>query len=465
MKRLFSTILISILFIAGCSAQKPPKGAKDAFYFNRLLARTVNMGNALEAPVEGDWGMKIKKEYFRLIKEAGFSAVRLPIKWSAHAQETIPYTIDESFLNRIDEVLAQALEQNLSVILDFHHYWELDAEPHKQLKRWLAIWAQIGQHYQASPENVFFELLNEPHDKFTVDIWNSFLLKGIAEIRKTNPTRIIIVGPTFWNAAWRLKDLKLPENDHNIIASFHYYDPFAFTHQGAEWVEPSPPTGVTWHENDFSFGSGWENWSWDTSFEAVDNRLDINFTKGWAGLYLHSNKTLSGFDSLSFSANKALKLSILCSPDEKQAFQLDTANTQATYSISLKDCGAQKSLDRIIIQNYSDSPQTISISGLQLLGKEKEEMLTSTIAEQMRTSFELVSDWARAHNRPLFMGEFGAYNKADLDSRIRWTKFVRKTAEEHDISWSYWEFGAGFGVYNRTTKSWNTGILNALIPK
>lgn len=47
--------------------------------------RGVNMGNMLEAPNEGDWGLFVKEEYFDTIKEAGFDFVRLPVRWSTHA--------------------------------------------------------------------------------------------------------------------------------------------------------------------------------------------------------------------------------------------------------------------------------------------------------------------------------------------------------------------------------------------
>src|SRR5512141_1026616 len=46
----------------------------DAFTMNKRLARTVNMGNALEAPIEGEWGVTIKDEYFQIIHDAGFTA-------------------------------------------------------------------------------------------------------------------------------------------------------------------------------------------------------------------------------------------------------------------------------------------------------------------------------------------------------------------------------------------------------
>jgi endoglucanase len=32
------------------------------------------------------------------------------------------------------------------------------------------------------------------------------------------------------------------------------------------------------------------------------------------------------------------------------------------------------------------------------------------------------------------------------------------------MSWAYWEFGAGFGVYNPATRQWREELLGALIP-
>jgi endoglucanase len=65
---------------------------------------------------------------------------------------------------------------------------------------------------------------------------------------------------------------------------------------------------------------------------------------------------------------------------------------------------------------------------------------------------------------PLWLGEFGAYSKADMQSRINWTMFVREQAESLEIPWAYWEFGAGFGIYNKEEAKWNDDLLKALIP-
>ena len=52
--------------------------------------------------------------------------------------------------------------------------------------------------------------------------------------------------------------------------------------------------------------------------------------------------------------------------------------------------------------------------------------------------------WAVEHRRPIYLGEFGAYSKADLESRARWTAFVAQQAVERKMGFAYWEFCAGF---------------------
>jgi hypothetical protein len=52
-----------------------------------------------------------------------------------------------------------------------------------------------------------------------------------------------------------------------------------------------------------------------------------------------------------------------------------------------------------------------------------------------------------------------------MQSRALWTEFVARTAEANGMSWHYWEFIAGFGVYNGVANDWNYPLLNALMPK
>lgn len=306
--------------------------------FEVPMRRGVNFGNALEAPYEGAWGVVLKEEYFRLIREAGFDTVRIPIRWSAHAQGTPPYTIDEKFFRRVDWAIDQALQQELVVVINIHHYDELMSDPEGHRERFLALWEQIARRYADWPPTLLFELLNEPHAKLTASLWNELVGEALRVVRRTNPTRWILIGPTDWNHVRSLPTLELPEEDRRLIVTFHYYEPFQFTHQGASWV----PGSMAW------LGTRWEGREEET---------------------------------------------------------------------------------RAIIQDLDFAVQ-----------------------------------WARAQNRPLFLGEFGAYSRADLASRVRWTAFVARQAEARGIPWCYWEFCSGFGLYDPRAQQWREELLRALIP-
>ena len=324
-------VLIALIGITMTQAQNSPR---DIFAVNKTLARTMNFGNALEAPSEGAWGVKLEERFFDLVKQGGFTAIRLPVKFSAYAAETAPYALKRELLLRVDWAIQNAKKRGLSIILDLHHYDDLMQKPTEHLERWLGIWQQIAERYQNQPDTVIFEPLNEPHEKID-PYWNDYFAKVLAVIRQTNPTRAVIVGGNGWNNADRLKELVLPQ-DPNLIVTFHNYNPFPFTHQGAEW---------------------------------------------WADGYKHLGTLWKG------------------TPDEQ-------AN---------------------VIQHI-----------------------------------KFGVDYAQNLGKPLFMGEFGAYSKADAASRVRWTKFTRETIEASGASWGYWEFASGFGVYDNLMKRWRKDLLDAL---
>jgi endoglucanase len=347
MTHLFRVAVLALIlppFLSGC-INSEPSGAPstgnppDPFAVNRALGQGVNLGNALEAPSEGEWGMVIEEEHLELIRDAGFTSVRIPIRWNAHAHEAAPYTIDRAFFGRVDEVVGWALEHGLLAIIDFHHYNELMETPAAHRSRFLALWQQIAEHYRDYPVSVLFEVLNEPHRNLTPELWNEYLRDAIEVIRRSNADRTLIVGTADWGGFGALPHLSIPVDDRNIIVTVHYYNPFRFTHQGASWAGAE--------------------------------------AQGWLGT------TWTGTD------------------EERAAVDRD---------------------------------------------------------------FDTVREWARAHDRPIYVGEFGAYGAAPMASRERWTAYVRQASEARGFSWGYWEFGAGFGVYDRQTGQWRRGLLEALLP-
>jgi endoglucanase len=326
---------LAILALGLAPAIAPAADIREA---TKALGPGINMGNALEAPNEGDWGMTLQPEYFRAAKEAGFSHVRIPIKWSAHASPSAPYTIDPKFFERIDWAIDQALKNDLIAVVNIHHFDGLDADPEAYEPMAEALWAQIAERYKDRPGAVYFELSNEPHGQLTTERWNAMVPRLLAVVRRTNPDRPVIVGPGMWNGFRELPKLVLPEADRNLIVTFHYYEPFHFTHQGAEWAGPE--------------------------------------AQKWLG------------------------------------------------------------------ETWTGTPEQL---------------------KELRDAFDSVASWAKAHDRPVYLGEYGAYSKAPQDSRVAWTKAVSDEADARGFARAYWEFGSGFGAYDRDRHAWRDDLLGALL--
>jgi endoglucanase len=367
-KALSSLVVVGLFFLLGCRTSDPREHAGRAFDVNRQLGRGVNLGNALDAPKEGEWGVVLKDEFFDEASKAGFSSIRLPVRWSAHAMTNAPYTIDPEFMNRVDWAISNALSRNLPVILDVHLFTELYTNPVPQKPRFLALWQQLAEHYKNHPDTLLLEILNEPDDALTPKLWNQWLKEAHAIIRKTNPTKTIVIGGP--NDSWitYLKFLKLPEADRNIIVTIHHYFPHEFTHQGAEWFTHPKMVQTL------------------TDMKLVGMEMPEWATNGWTG-----------------DANLWM--------------------------------------------------------GTTWAGTTKEKA-------EITQAFDLAADWGRKHNRPINLGEFGSYNKADMESRARWTKFVADSAVERGMSFHYWEFCAdGFGLYNQQTKLFRAPLLEAVLPQ
>ena len=71
--------------------------------------------------------------------------------------------------------------------------------------------------------------------------------------------------------------------------------------------------------------------------------------------------------------------------------------------------------------------------------------------------------WAVAHRRPIYLGEFGAYSRGDMESRARWTRFVAQSAQERKMGFAYWEFCSGFGAYDPQRDMWIKPLKEALV--
>jgi len=90
-------------------------------------------------------------------------------------------------------------------------------------------------------------------------------------------------------------------------------------------------------------------------------------------------------------------------------------------------------------------------------------MGTDQEKRRVMMDFGRAQAWAAAKDRPLYLGEFGAYDKADMDSRARYTSFVARTAEASGWSFGYWQFDSDFVLYDMAKDIWVAPLLSALV--
>ncbi|WP_443945377.1 glycoside hydrolase family 5 protein [Pedobacter sp. AW1-32] len=175
---------------------------------------------------------KLKEQDFELISRLGFRTIRLPV---AFQQFYISGTTEQK--TSVSKHLAYALKMckryKLKLIL-VNHYGNLRkghlAEDTQVL---ISLWQDLEKRYRnISNDALYFELFNEP----TIDDkdWRNSALKIIAAIRHSSPARTIIIGASNYNSMYELSRIK-PYPVSNLIYTFHFYEPFIFTHQGAAW--------------------------------------------------------------------------------------------------------------------------------------------------------------------------------------------------------------------------------------
>ena len=84
--------------------------------------------------------------------------------------------------------------------------------------------------------------------------------------------------------------------------------------------------------------------------------------------------------------------------------------------------------------------------------------------QAVEQDFESVQAWAKREHRPIYLGEFGTYEKGDMDSRVRWTAFIARQAERRGWSWAYWQFAGDFVLFDMASQQWVQPIRKALMP-
>ncbi|MHB8301904.1 MAG: glycoside hydrolase family 5 protein [Acidobacteriaceae bacterium] len=175
-----------------------------------------------------------------LIAAMGFDHVRLSIDaapllgWQRARPEGV------SFMTALDRAIATILQNHLSVIVDIHpesSYKALLFEGTASVENFTELWSALATHFASTdPQRVFFEIMNEPEQTDPYR-WQGIESTVAAAIREVAANHTIIAAGAHWSGLQDLLVLE-PLALSNIIYTFHDYEPFPFTHQGATWADP-----------------------------------------------------------------------------------------------------------------------------------------------------------------------------------------------------------------------------------
>jgi len=246
--------LITVL-IAGCTG---PKSEADeinsslknvkATELTRLMGYGINLGNTMEAcdsrnripnrdteVYETMWGNPVTtQEMITGMKNSGFKTLRIPVAWTnAMDFETGDFTIHTAYLDRVDEIINYALNEDMYVIVNNHWdhgWWSMFGHPDQAwrdfaMEMFVAMWTQIAFKYDHFDHRVIFEPSNEE--------WgNRFNDRTPFSPTGGNNTNRFLLMKGYNTDVMRTTDdrFKLPADtvENRLLLSVHYYTPWSY---------------------------------------------------------------------------------------------------------------------------------------------------------------------------------------------------------------------------------------------
>lgn len=290
----FAAFVLSVLLMSGCvkqpefqsdvisdiiyseeslskDEQTPEEIMSDINVWNELSSEEItnrmglgwNLGNQLEASVNGipnesAWGNPaVTEQLIKTVKEQGFSTVRIPVSYLLKIGSAPDYTIDNQWLDRVQEVVDYVVGNDMFAVINIHGdgYYTVDNawlfcvsdNQHEIKSKLSAVWRQIAERFKDYDEHLIFESMNEIFDNTyglpssegydNINAYNQIFVDTVRKSGGNNSARWLIIPGWNTNIEYTCGDygFEIPTDsfctatDKRIMISVHYYDPYNFT--------------------------------------------------------------------------------------------------------------------------------------------------------------------------------------------------------------------------------------------
>jgi len=273
----------------------PVMAQPTARQWNAQVTAGWNLGNQLECAPSGwnnestslacpanhmqaetAWGNPaITQQTLQAVKDAGFNAVRIPIRWQCHITDAETMTISADWMQRVKEVVGYATELGMKVIINTHHDKWLESRPTNYYKetnnqKLALLWTNIANAFKDYDYHLAFAGTNEVHirdnwgkpEAENLAVQNSYNQTFIDVVRATggnNLKRHLIVQTYVCNPDFGLyngdfiipTDIEGNGNDYMSV-EFHYYTPWDYAGECKYyfWGEPYKQYGEASPKNE-----------------------------------------------------------------------------------------------------------------------------------------------------------------------------------------------------------------------
>ena len=399
---------------------QPGKGVSVYYPFMDVVRAKKN--GPPSPPYYGSWSEMRARKVPAQLKEAGFELVRLPVSpvpllaMGNEQDRQIAYS-------QFGAAISDILEADLNVVFDLHvtdanspwDYKTVTADFNgPRFRAYVSLVTSVAQFLsQYDARRVAFEPFNEPPGPCVWSDrpdWSAFQKELLAAIRAAAPKLTVVLTGACWGSLEGLQALRASDYDANTIYTFHYYEPFVFTHQGA-W-----------------FSSSFVRYLSRVPYPPITDRTEE---------FLTIVKQRAAADH---TLNEAASAEVISEAKKYLGYYFGERQGRNFISAALSHFGrhvAEKE-DRSFIQR--------------------------------RVS--LAMEWAKTNGiapQRIWVGEFGAlgdvygYRAAAAEDRQRWLTDARSVFEEFGFGWAVWNYCCAMGIIKgETSGPLDPGIIRAL---